>query len=197
MKVALKERPVGLRNWRRQGRAAAIECCGRGHAGETHLGLALLGLAANLGVHGLAQQVCLRLNEFLAQGLLQGAHVRLARSALVTTGARLGVATHRATAAVHHLAFGRVRGGLAHHPVRNADGYVLAGHVHPCAVLVGRAGARERLPCFHFADDVGILPAFGSFTGCAEIDAASGGTVWAVADDIVVVVPCPGGNPVV
>lgn len=78
---------------------------------------------------------------------------------------------------------------LAHHPVRHAGAYVLAGHVHPCAVLVGRAGARERLECFHFTEEVGILPAFGSFTGCAEIDVASGGTVWAVADESVLPIP--------
>ena len=78
---------------------------------------------------------------------------------------------------------------LAHHPVPCGDAYVLAGHVHPCVVLVGGARARERLACFYLGSDVGVLPAFGSFTGCAEIDASSGGTVWAVADDAVIQVP--------
>ena len=74
---------------------------------------------------------------------------------------------------------------LAHHPVAVASGYVLAGHIHPCATLVGTARQRERLPCFWFGDRVGVLPAFGEFTGCASIQAAEGDAVWAVAEDCV------------
>lgn len=79
---------------------------------------------------------------------------------------------------------GPVRDGpfaLAHHPVRVADAYVLAGHFHPCAVLSGGARQRERLPCFWFGRDVGVLPAFGDFTGCAEIEVEPGDRVWVVA----------------
>lgn len=70
---------------------------------------------------------------------------------------------------------------LAHHPVREAGAYVLAGHLHPCAVLAGMARQRERLPCFWFGRDVGVLPAFGDFTGCAEIEADPDDRVWVVA----------------
>ena len=79
---------------------------------------------------------------------------------------------------------GPVRDGpfaLAHHPVREPDAYVLAGHLHPCAVLAGMARQRERLPCFWFGREVGVLPAFGDFTGCAQIDAEPGDAVWVVA----------------
>ena len=54
---------------------------------------------------------------------------------------------------------------LCHHPDARAGRYVLAGHVHPSAVLGGRAHQRLRLPCFHFGPAVGVLPAFGEFTG--------------------------------
>jgi DNA ligase-associated metallophosphoesterase len=54
---------------------------------------------------------------------------------------------------------------LCHHPMARPGSYVLAGHVHPSAVLGGRAFERLRLPCFHFGPDVGVLPAFGEFTG--------------------------------
>jgi uncharacterized protein len=80
---------------------------------------------------------------------------------------------------------------LAHHPLAVANAYVLAGHVHPCAVLVGAARQRERLPCFRFGRDVGVLPAFGEFTGCAEVEARADDEVWVVADDGVVRVPVP------
>jgi metallophosphoesterase superfamily enzyme len=61
--------------------------------------------------------------------------------------------------------------------------YVLAGHVHPCAVLVGRGRQRERLPCFWLGERTGVLPAFGEFTGCAEVTPSEGDAVWVVAGD--------------
>jgi DNA ligase-associated metallophosphoesterase len=70
---------------------------------------------------------------------------------------------------------------LTHHPARVADSYVLAGHLHPCAVLTGGARQRERLPCFWFGREFGVLPAFGDFTGCAEIEIDEGDRVWVVA----------------
>ena len=81
---------------------------------------------------------------------------------------------------------------LAHHPVAVQGGYVLAGHVHPCAVLTGPARQRERVPCFRFGRDVGILPAFGEFTGCAEIEVEDGDAVWVVTDAAVLPVSSRG-----
>jgi DNA ligase-associated metallophosphoesterase len=78
---------------------------------------------------------------------------------------------------------------LAHHPVTVPGQYVLAGHIHPCAVLTGRARQRERLPCFWFGADVGVLPAFGDFTGCAQVSTADEDSLWVVADRSVVAVP--------
>ncbi len=54
---------------------------------------------------------------------------------------------------------------LCHHPQTLPGRYVLAGHLHPGAVLHGRAHERLRLPCFHFGTALGVLPAFGEFTG--------------------------------
>jgi DNA ligase-associated metallophosphoesterase len=81
---------------------------------------------------------------------------------------------------------GPVREGplaLAHHPVPCDGAYVLAGHVHPCATLVGPARQRERLPCFWLGSEVGVLPAFGDFTGCAEVEPAEADQLWVVAGD--------------
>ncbi len=71
---------------------------------------------------------------------------------------------------------------LAHHPVSVQGKYVLAGHIHPRAVLVGPARQRERLPCFRFGSDVGVLPAFGEFTGGMDVEPADGEEIWVVAD---------------
>ena len=54
---------------------------------------------------------------------------------------------------------------LCHHPDPHPGSFVLAGHVHPSAVIGGRGRERLRLPCFHFGPNVGVLPAFGEFTG--------------------------------
>lgn len=71
---------------------------------------------------------------------------------------------------------------LAHEPQPVAGAYVLAGHVHP-AVVVGRGFERVRLPCFHFGPAVGVLPAFGPFTGMHTLRAAPGDRVYVAADD--------------
>ena len=80
---------------------------------------------------------------------------------------------------------------LAHHPAARAGAYVLAGHLHPCVWIGGRAFDRLRLPCFHFGERVGVLPAFGGFTGMHPIRALDGDRVFAVADDAVAEVPVP------
>jgi DNA ligase-associated metallophosphoesterase len=75
---------------------------------------------------------------------------------------------------------------LAHHPTRVDGAYVIAGHVHPCATLVGPGRQRERLPCFWLGREAAVLPAFGDFTGCAEIEPEAGDETWVIADDRVV-----------
>ena len=86
---------------------------------------------------------------------------------------------------------------LCHHP-RPVDGrYVMAGHWHPCISVSGRAFERLRLPCFWFGDDsgalpqqaVGVLPAFGSFTGMHRIEPRAGDRIFPVAGDVVRAIP--------
>lgn len=72
---------------------------------------------------------------------------------------------------------------LQHHPEPVAGAYALAGHVHPCVVLAGRANDRLRLPCFHFGTTVGVLPAFGGFTGMHALPRGPSDRLFAVAED--------------
>jgi len=74
---------------------------------------------------------------------------------------------------------------LCHHPRPRPGAYVLAGHLHPCVSLGGRAFDHLRLPCFWIGDDVGVLPAFGAFTGMHPIRAAASDRVFPVADGAV------------
>lgn len=78
---------------------------------------------------------------------------------------------------------------LCHEPRDDAEAYVLAGHVHPGVVLGGRAHQRLRLPCFHFGLRVGLLPAFGDFTGLHVLRPAPGERVYVVADGAVQPLP--------
>lgn len=82
-------------------------------------------------------------------------------------------------------------GGLAlsHHPEPQADAYVLAGHVHPAAVVTGRGGDRLRLPCFHFGPRVGVLPAFGAFTGMHVMPRNVDDRVFVIGGDTVRALP--------
>lgn len=86
-------------------------------------------------------------------------------------------------------------GGLAlhHHPQPDDAAYVLAGHVHPGLVLGGRAHDRLRLPCFHFGARVGVLPAFGEFTGLHVVRPVAGDRVFVVHGDAVKAVPAAVG----
>jgi DNA ligase-associated metallophosphoesterase len=71
---------------------------------------------------------------------------------------------------------------LLHEPRERPEGYVLAGHVHPSTVVGGSGFDRMRLPCFHFGARVGVLPAFGEFTGSHTLAREPADRVFAIAD---------------
>ena len=83
------------------------------------------------------------------------------------------------------------RDGLAlcHHPRPCCAAYVLAGHLHPCVHVAGRAWDRLRLPCFWFGEVVGVLPAFGAFTGMQPVRPNSGDRIYPIADQFVAALP--------
>ena len=86
-----------------------------------------------------------------------------------------------------------VVGGFAfcHYPRFVRDAFALAGHLHPAIRLYGRADDSVRLPCFWLRDGLLVLPAFGGFTGGADIDRQEGDRVIAVGDGLIVEVPAP------
>ena len=77
---------------------------------------------------------------------------------------------------------------LCHHPAPFMDRYVLAGHLHPAYRLAGRRESL-RLPCFWLGEQVGVLPAFGDFTGTYSISPRAGDRVYAVAEGRVIAMP--------
>jgi DNA ligase-associated metallophosphoesterase len=77
---------------------------------------------------------------------------------------------------------------LCHHPEARPGAYVIGGHHHPC-ITVGQGIDRLRLPCFHLGARVGVLPAFGAFTGMHPIRRSAGDRVFVVADNAVHALP--------
>jgi DNA ligase-associated metallophosphoesterase len=70
---------------------------------------------------------------------------------------------------------------LKHHPEPDDRGYVLAGHIHPAVRLVGPGRQTERLPCFWFRPQIGVMPSFGDFTGSATVYPAARDRVFVIA----------------
>ena len=75
---------------------------------------------------------------------------------------------------------------LCHQPCELEGAYTLAGHIHPCFTLHGTGRLRERLPCFVLGHRVGLVPAFGSFTGMSPVNPAEGERVFVIAGNAVV-----------
>ncbi len=69
-----------------------------------------------------------------------------------------------------------------HHPTPREGRYVLCGHIHPGFHLSrGRAGLT--VPCFWFGQEVGVLPAFGEFTGLTCVERGPGDKMVLVAGE--------------
>jgi len=73
---------------------------------------------------------------------------------------------------------------LRHHPAASRNtrrGYVLCGHLHPCAGVRGAARQSLRLPCFWAGKSQCVLPAFGGFTGGSFVRPREGDRVILIA----------------
>jgi DNA ligase-associated metallophosphoesterase len=78
-----------------------------------------------------------------------------------------------------------------HEPAKSADGYGLAGHVHPGITLVGRGLQRETLPCFMVGSRGALIPAFGSFTTLSVVQPEPGERVFVVLEGDVLEIATP------
>ena len=73
---------------------------------------------------------------------------------------------------------------LTHEPAPNLSPnyYNIAGHIHPGVHLFGKGRQSLTLPCFHFGEHQGIMPAFGSFTGLATISPKREDNIFVIAE---------------
>lgn len=78
---------------------------------------------------------------------------------------------------------------LRHEPAQDQDGFLLCGHLHPTVTISGKGKQYVRVPAF-WQNPSGIcLPAFGTFTGGAVIDAKAGDVFYAISGSSVHKVP--------
>ena len=75
---------------------------------------------------------------------------------------------------------------FAHVPAMDDNGYLIAGHLHPGADLVGAGRQHVRLPCFWFGSRTAVLPAFGDFTGLWPTTPSPGDRIFVIADNEIV-----------
>jgi uncharacterized protein len=67
--------------------------------------------------------------------------------------------------------------------------YRFTGHLHPGITMKGQGRQILKFPCFYFAKDYCVLPAFSRFTGTYKIKPEKGETVFAIADNSIIKIP--------
>jgi DNA ligase-associated metallophosphoesterase len=64
--------------------------------------------------------------------------------------------------------------------------YLFSGHIHPGVRISGMGRQSLRLPCFYFARDFCVLPAFSAFTGTYLMDPDEGENIFAIVENKIV-----------
>jgi uncharacterized protein len=67
--------------------------------------------------------------------------------------------------------------------------YAFTGHMHPGISLKGQGRQSLSFPCFYFAKDFCVLPAFSRFTGTYKVKPQKDETVFAVVDNSIMQLP--------
>jgi len=77
---------------------------------------------------------------------------------------------------------------FTHHPLEeaNREFYNLSGHLHPGVNMRGKARQSVTLPCFYFGEYMGLLPAFGTFTGMARIYPKKNDRVFVIVEEKII-----------
>lgn len=65
----------------------------------------------------------------------------------------------------------------------SGDAYSFCGHIHPGVLVHGLGKQSLRFPCFYFAKNHCILPAFSKFTGAMVMDKALAKAVFAIVEN--------------
>ena len=81
---------------------------------------------------------------------------------------------------------------LSHEPTTPPPGLLnICVHIHPGILLNGKAKQSVRIPCFHYSEDILVLPSFGNFTGLFLINVKKTDYVWGIAEERVIPILSP------
>lgn len=81
---------------------------------------------------------------------------------------------------------------LSHEPTVPPMGMLnVCGHIHPGILLKGKAKQSVRIPCFHYSEDVLVMPSFGNFTGLFLINGKKSDYIWGIAEERVIPILSP------
>jgi uncharacterized protein len=116
-------------------------------------------------------------NDFagLAIHLVKGNHDILKKDWYLKTG----ITVHETTLTINKFCFQHDPGNCE---VEDAE-YVFSGHIHPGIIISGLGKQSLRFPCFYFAEDYCILPAFSRFTGAVSIQPRENDTTFAIVNN--------------
>ena len=64
--------------------------------------------------------------------------------------------------------------------------YTFCGHIHPGVLINGLGKQSLRFPCFYFAEDHCILPAFSKFTGQAIVEPSLNDRIYAIVENFLI-----------
>jgi DNA ligase-associated metallophosphoesterase len=64
--------------------------------------------------------------------------------------------------------------------------YTFSGHLHPGIRLKGLGKQSLVFPCFYFAKEYGVLPAFSKFTGTFKVKPGKGDVVYAITQEEII-----------
>lgn len=67
--------------------------------------------------------------------------------------------------------------------------YTFTGHMHPAISIKGQGRQSLRFPCFYFAKEFCVLPAFSRFTGTFKVTPEKDETVYAITDNSIIKLP--------
>lgn len=71
-------------------------------------------------------------------------------------------------------------------PQEMSSTYTMVGHIHPSVKLAGAGRQSLRLPCFYFGEKMGILPAFGEFTGSFTLKPKKNDHIYVVTENKII-----------
>ncbi len=75
---------------------------------------------------------------------------------------------------------------FTHIPKPDERGYVIAGHLHPAYVIQNNSKEKLQAPVFWFQQSMGVLPAFGHFTGAGKIQPETTDRLFITGPDCVI-----------